>query len=87
MNLLRNLKMAKISRKKLRELIHKVLEEQSASGAAGGYLTKHAFTNPKQKENRATKYLKKQGFKKPGKHKSKALDVIRWFEESKTYKK
>lgn len=73
--------MAKVSKKVLRELVAKVLKEQSASGAAGGYLTKYAFTNPNQKSNRATKYLKKQGFKHPGKYKSKAMDVIRWFEE------
>ena len=79
--------MAKISKTKLKELITKVLEEQSASGAAGGYLTKYAFTNTNQKDNRATKYLKKQGYKKPGKYKSKAMDVIQWFEESKEIKK
>jgi len=75
----------KVSRKLIRELVIKAITEQSATGAVSGYLTKYAFTPPGKDSYNApgAKILKKYGFKKPPKFKSKAMDVIRYYQEGK----
>lgn len=75
----------KVTRKLIRELIVKAITEQSATGAVGGYLTKYAFAPPGRDSYNTpgAKILKKYGFKKPPKFKSKAMDVIRYYQEGK----
>jgi len=47
----------------IKSLVRKQLEEESASGDAGGYLTPRAFSSKGQKKNTATKYAEKEGWK------------------------
>ena len=46
----------------IKQLTREILDEESASGDAGGYLTPRAFAPKGQGENAATKTAKKQGF-------------------------
>ena len=70
-----------MTRKELREIIQRVIKEQSTTAGVGGYLTKYAFTSKGSDEYNkpGTKILKKYGFKRPPKFKSKAMDVIRYY--------
>jgi hypothetical protein len=47
----------------IKQLTREVIEEESASGDAGGYLTPMAFARKGQGKNVATKTAEKQGFK------------------------
>jgi len=47
----------------IKQLTREVLEEESTSGDAGGYLTPMAFAPKGQKKNAATKAAEKQGMK------------------------
>jgi hypothetical protein len=47
----------------LREVIKEILDEMSTSAAAGGYLTKNAFSKKGQGKNVATKTAEKLGYK------------------------
>ena len=47
----------------LKELINNELNEMNVTGAVGGYQTPYAFSKG-NKDNRATQFLKKMGFKK-----------------------
>jgi hypothetical protein len=46
----------------IKQLTREIIEEESASGDAGGYLSPMAFARKGQGENAATKTAKKQGF-------------------------
>lgn len=60
----------------IKTLVRELLDEESASGDAGGYLTPNAFAPKGQKTNAATAQAMRSGFKKaPGLPKnSKVLD-------------
>jgi hypothetical protein len=47
----------------IKQLTYEVLEEESTSGDAGGYLTPMAFSPKGQGKNAATKYAEKEGWK------------------------
>jgi hypothetical protein len=46
----------------IKQLTREMLDEESASGDAGGYMTPRAFSPKGQKKNAATKTAEKQGF-------------------------
>ena len=46
----------------IKQLTREILDEESSSGGAGGYMTSNAFSPKGQGENAATKSAKKQGF-------------------------
>lgn len=46
----------------IKQLAREILDEQSSSGDAGGYMTPNAFAPKGQKKNAATKAAEKQGF-------------------------
>ena len=47
----------------IKQMVRKMMDEESASGDAGGYLTPNAFAKKGQGKNAATKAAEKQGFK------------------------
>jgi len=47
----------------IKEIVRKMLDEESASGDAGAFLTPNAFSPKGQKKNKATKYAEKMGYK------------------------
>ena len=47
----------------IKQMVRKMMDEESASGGAGGYLTPNAFAKKGQGKNVATKTAEKQGFK------------------------
>jgi hypothetical protein len=47
----------------IKQMVRKMMDEESASGGAGGYLTPNAFAKKGQGKNAATKAAEKQGFK------------------------
>ena len=47
----------------IKKLAREILDEQSASGDAGGYLSPNAFSPKGQGKNAATKYAEKEGWK------------------------
>ena len=50
-------------RKYITKLVREVLDEMSTTGAVGGYQTPNAFSKS-NKDNLATKYAKRIGYKK-----------------------
>jgi hypothetical protein len=47
----------------IKQMVRKMMDEESTSGNAGGYLTPNAFAKKGQGKNAATKAAEKQGFK------------------------
>ena len=47
----------------IKQMVRKMMDEESTSGDAGGYLTPNAFAKKGQGKNAATKAAEKQGFK------------------------
>jgi len=65
----------------IKQMVRKMMDEESASGDAGGYLTPNAFAKKGQGKNVATKTAEKQGFKVAKKPTtSKVVDYKKIFE-------